>query len=1269
MENYLAEGLPQMVAAFCSDTSLQHTVTRSEIDSAKGQPALTALTASLFGCTEYEVLWQFGEFWVENMYRGPIRHGVKELPKRRVQSLATALTVLLHVHSSIHERRGDSGQFSLPTLEVSRTSAVSTAGEHSLELVVREIDAEMLPFMEGIVRGTARLVGYDTDHVTVDTVPNAEETDSFIMTVLLVKGDDEDTVPHMSVRESLPPIALDQNFVDRVFPFHFILGSNLEIVQIGSFLHNVCQHIKVGDDFRKHLWLKSPQIDSASLGLDVFEIHKNRTFVFEVMGIVLSGQITLIQNGTLALFMGSPDPDSLRDYMRLRHTYRVNNGIYDAAITGGDNAEESGGEERGSDSSTLYRLENMSFFRMPPLSRKPILHQATAVEPKHGSIATETSATAKPYSQATRSTAMAAAVPKFNGKRHVHDDEGTDTESAESVVDSDSPISMLPTATELSNCQDIVDEAMALCNNQQGSPITITRTSSDSAAKQLETADDDKPRNPIPLTNYSNSTVDLRPPIQKIRDRLSAIATEVEDERIRAQLDIVMAELTHNDDVYLPILQVQRAKDGKSLTVSSATPEGLVPSQPSFDNGTQGNVADVGELNEYMKSFFPPTLPDSATVEGAREGRRESVVSLGVTSVTSGHSDDEMEEFNGKRLWSKAPVERSDSLGLSQSNGAGTETDTIEVASPVTVSSSSPVGSSLSLPQHSGFLTILTPEHKEEGAQIVYSPVWTQYFCTMTADSTLHIYVSEGGGDEGVSEVAAFGENEDEERYGKLTDIKMKQFSLQRLAIKDGVFCIEMVNTNSPEGTGSLFLAARKPNRTLRWYRVIGRICSALSGGRHKCVRQPVPRMLGADLSKVFVPTSMARIEGRRSPFARCRRTTDNVANVSLHFSTMLLEERRERGLSTTEDGEDGEIEDGMVESEGSDKNCAQDVMRASDINRLDFDLWTLSEVLCQYPLQYLTMQCIQAYDLCNKLKINERSMLNFLFVIESGYRASNPYHNSIHAADVVQTMFYFLRTLKLDQHFNDEDILASLLAAAVHDYGHPGVNNAYLVAFEDDLALCYNDKSVLENMHVSKALTILKQPDCDVFANFSEQQFKRIRLLMIEMILNTDMAYHFELMGKFSGVSTTLSEPNLPAKDHQASLRLIMSMALHCADVSNPAKPESLYVEWAYRVMEEFFRQGESELANGLPISPFYERATKNIPKCQTGFINFIVKPLFELFAKFLPGLHDECLPNLEDSLQMWARKELPEAKWYRGMVAHDTREKDEAAVNEESA
>lgn len=59
---------------------------------------------------------------------------------------------------------------------------------------------------------------------------------------------------------------------------------------------------------------------------------------------------------------------------------------------------------------------------------------------------------------------------------------------------------------------------------------------------------------------------------------------------------------------------------------------------------------------------------------------------------------------------------------------------------------------------------------------------------------------------------------------------------------------------------------------------------------------------------------------------------------------------------------------------------------------------------------------------------------------------------------------------LKLDEL----DMASVLIGGAVHDHEHPGFNNVYLVEFGDELALRYNDQSVLENHHVASAFKLM---------------------------------------------------------------------------------------------------------------------------------------------------------------------------------------------------
>ena len=64
---------------------------------------------------------------------------------------------------------------------------------------------------------------------------------------------------------------------------------------------------------------------------------------------------------------------------------------------------------------------------------------------------------------------------------------------------------------------------------------------------------------------------------------------------------------------------------------------------------------------------------------------------------------------------------------------------------------------------------------------------------------------------------------------------------------------------------------------------------------------------------------------------------------------------------------------------------------------------------------------------------------------LQSAYR-NNLYHTSIHAADVLQSVFYYLNGWSAHQicAFDTFDLASLFLASAAHDMEHPGNNNVF---------------------------------------------------------------------------------------------------------------------------------------------------------------------------------------------------------------------------------
>jgi hypothetical protein len=71
-----------------------------------------------------------------------------------------------------------------------------------------------------------------------------------------------------------------------------------------------------------------------------------------------------------------------------------------------------------------------------------------------------------------------------------------------------------------------------------------------------------------------------------------------------------------------------------------------------------------------------------------------------------------------------------------------------------------------------------------------------------------------------------------------------------------------------------------------------------------------------------------------------------------------------------------------------------------------------------------------------------------------------------------------------------------------------------YLINSKNDLSILYNDKSILENHHVSYTFRLLEEKDCEIFENINSTERKDIRKKMIQSILCTDLSVHFYELG-----------------------------------------------------------------------------------------------------------------------------------------------------------
>lgn len=336
-------------------------------------------------------------------------------------------------------------------------------------------------------------------------------------------------------------------------------------------------------------------------------------------------------------------------------------------------------------------------------------------------------------------------------------------------------------------------------------------------------------------------------------------------------------------------------------------------------------------------------------------------------------------------------------------------------------------------------------------------------------------------------------------------------------------------------------------------------------------------------------------------------------------------------------------------------------------LNEWDYEIFELAKASGNFILSQVTYKLFMEVGLFETFRIPLKEFICYFHALELGYR-NKPYHNRVHATDVLHGVYY-LTTQRIpgfqqcsidlfNRHGsssesesdstdnrcghthrarNDLDdsygimganfpaleLMALYTAAAMHDYDHPGRTNAFLVATHAPQAVMYNDRSVLENYHAASAWGLLLQDErYNFLCGLDKAEFKRFRFLVIEAILATDLKRHFEILALFNA-KVNHEEGTGIEWNSEADRLLVMQMVIKLTDINGPAKKRELHIDWTRRISEEFYEQGDEEARLGMPISPYMDRRNGQLAKLQESFINHLVAPLCNsmVSAGLVPG------------------------------------------------
>jgi putative methionine-R-sulfoxide reductase with GAF domain len=321
------------------------------------------------------------------------------------------------------------------------------------------------------------------------------------------------------------------------------------------------------------------------------------------------------------------------------------------------------------------------------------------------------------------------------------------------------------------------------------------------------------------------------------------------------------------------------------------------------------------------------------------------------------------------------------------------------------------------------------------------------------------------------------------------------------------------------------------------------------------------------------------------------------------------------------------------VSSDGCSEEAIQLLEEA--LNEWQSNIIALDQMTEGRPLSSLMCFLFEKLNFIGDYDMDAIRVRRFFLTIEFGY-GDNPYHNKNHGASVAHMMYALLKLGGIADAVSVGDwfvsgsgrssldvvMLSGLIAAAIHDYEHFGLNNDFLIKSNHPRAVLYNDFHVNEHHHSAAAFQVLQRPECYFLSQLETKETREIRKLVIELVLATDMDDDKNIRNEFQSILVEGVTEFVPATRAEAILTL--KMALKSADLGHLALSWDSHLHWVESLESEFYLQGDKEASLGMTVSFLMDRSVPDggVTQNQLGFFEFVAIPLFSSMEQAFPAI-----------------------------------------------
>eukprot|EP00659_Diplonema_papillatum_P008676 gene8676-13411_t len=288
---------------------------------------------------------------------------------------------------------------------------------------------------------------------------------------------------------------------------------------------------------------------------------------------------------------------------------------------------------------------------------------------------------------------------------------------------------------------------------------------------------------------------------------------------------------------------------------------------------------------------------------------------------------------------------------------------------------------------------------------------------------------------------------------------------------------------------------------------------------------------------------------------------------------------------------------------------------------------WDTDVFETSLKLPDVAIMLFEYHGLIDFFKMDRNVVLNFYNVLSTRCH-DVPYHGHNHAVDCLIIMHFLLNAMQATIKFSKEDVMASLICASILDLDHEGFDDIFIKRAGSMLSMLYSDLYQNTQNNLTAVAELFYNPKIDLLQTLTPDQNKDVIETVREALFikaNVQMKMPMERLQDFKQLAA--GGADWGTKDN---IRHLITHMTRMVDWSCWGRPTAIHKKWMDRVAEEYYRQGDRELAVGLAPSSFYDtcwttdrsRHDLTFSKGQATFIDGVILPLFEEMARLAPDL-----------------------------------------------